>query len=99
MLQAGTQPLQPRQAAAAVLRNPDFLRALFTAREGRLLALLAGAVSAAGGQPSKEEAFDTWMKQESDLVQVGPPGCPCKWAVPLICRRHECSSMLLRGIS
>lgn len=40
------------------------------AREGRLLALLGAAMTSAGQHPSKEEQFDIWMKNESDLVQA-----------------------------
>jgi hypothetical protein len=70
LLQAGTRPPRPWQAAEAALRSPEYLRALFATREGRLLALLGSAVAGSGVQPSKDEQFDTWMKQESDLVQV-----------------------------
>ena len=43
------------------------LRELFVAREGRLLRQLLQAMSAAG---RGEAMFETWMKQESDLVQA-----------------------------
>ena len=43
------------------------LRELFVAREGRLLQQLIQAMAAAG---KGEEMFETWMKQESDLVQA-----------------------------
>jgi acyl-CoA oxidase len=69
-LQAGSRPPRPWQAAEAALRSAEYLRALFATREGRLLALLGSAVAGSGVQPSKDEQFDTWMKQESDLVQV-----------------------------
>ncbi len=68
--QAGEQAPQPRAAAAAALRGPEFLRALLAAREGRLLSLLGAALAAGGPHPSKEAQFDTWMKQQSDLVQA-----------------------------
>ena len=69
--QAGAKTLQPRAPAPAALRSLDFLHDLFVAREGRLLALLGSALgSAPGGRPSKEDTFELWMKQESNLVQV-----------------------------
>lgn len=60
----------PVAAVAASLRSASALLAVFTAREGRLLAQLGAAMESAGARHSKEEQFDIWMKQESDLVQV-----------------------------
>lgn len=42
------------------------LRAVFVAREGRLLGALAAKMRGISG----EAVFDTWMKRESDLVQA-----------------------------
>lgn len=69
--QAGQRAPQPLASAASSLRNSDFLLQLLVAREGRCLSLLTAALAASGVHPSKEEAFDIWMKQQSDLVQVG----------------------------
>ena len=66
----------PVTAAAAALRGASALLAVFNAREGRLLALLGAAMASAGVRHSKEEQFDIWMKQESDLVQVLTPPSP-----------------------
>ncbi len=51
------------------------LQRLLAVREGRLLrqlgAAMAAANAAAGGALTAQEAtFETWMKRESDLVQV-----------------------------
>lgn len=65
-------------ADAGALRSHSALLAIFVAREGRLLAQLGHKMAAAGERHSKEEQFDTWMKQESDLVQVrSPAGSVC----------------------
>jgi len=69
-MQAGQRAPQPLASAASSLRNSDFLLQLLVAREGRCLSLLTAALAASGVHPSKEEAFDIWMKQQSDLVQA-----------------------------
>jgi acyl-CoA oxidase len=48
------------------LRDLRALRAVFVAREGRLLGQLAAKMRGASG----EAVFETWMKRESDLVQA-----------------------------
>ena len=54
--------------AAGGLRDLEALRAVFVAREGRLLGALAAKMAGAKGG---EAVFEVWMKRESDLVQVG----------------------------
>lgn len=71
-VQVGQHAPQALAATAAALRNPDFLLQLLTAREGRCLSNLMAALAASGVHPSKEDAFDIWMKQQSDSVQVRP---------------------------
>lgn len=61
-------------ADPAALRGSSALLAVFVAREGRLLAQLGRKMDGAGARHSKEEQFETWMKQESDLVQVSRSG-------------------------
>jgi hypothetical protein len=52
--------------AGGQLRDMAALRAVFVAREGRLLGALAAKMRGVSG----EAVFDTWMKRESDLVQA-----------------------------
>lgn len=54
--------------AVGGLRDLEALRAVFVAREGRLLGALAAKMAGAKGG---EAVFEVWMKRESDLVQVG----------------------------
>ena len=49
------------------MRDLEALRAVFVAREGRLLGALAAKMAGAKGG---EAVFEVWMKRESDLVQV-----------------------------
>lgn len=56
--------------ATEALREPSYLVELLTAREGRCLSSLTSALAASGVHPSKEDSFDIWMKQQSDLVQA-----------------------------
>lgn len=63
-LRAGAAQVAP--LALSSLRDLDALSAVFTAREGRLLASLIAAMRGASG----EQVFEVWMRQQSDVVQA-----------------------------
>ncbi|KAK9829677.1 hypothetical protein WJX72_007299 [[Myrmecia] bisecta] len=63
-IQAGQQPLT--NISGNQLRDFEVLRRIYVAREGRLLGQLAAKMQGAG----KDDTFDVWMKEESDLVQA-----------------------------